>query len=157
VLQGNASKWQMESQTITQGGAVAFLVIASGSLLLLYFFLDTAFYVMLVCGAAFRLLAMLLASYCLVLSDSSMWEDWSSDLYCVFCHAVYVFCQLTCFHHLHRESFGLLQCSGFLVLLVTFHVPMACSAARQDYATIAVAEALSCCQTEAVLTQLVLP
>ncbi|KAL0029595.1 hypothetical protein WJX79_006932 [Trebouxia sp. C0005] len=45
--EGNASKWQMESQTITQGGAVAFLVIASGSLLLLYFFLDTAFYVVL--------------------------------------------------------------------------------------------------------------
>lgn len=45
--EGSASKWQMESQTITQGGALAFLVIASGSLLLLYFFLDTAFYVVL--------------------------------------------------------------------------------------------------------------
>ena len=40
--------WQVESQTITQGGAVAFLIIASGSLLLLYFFLDKAFYVILV-------------------------------------------------------------------------------------------------------------
>ena len=75
MLQGNASKWQMESQTITQGGAVAFLVIASGSLLLLYFFLDTAFYVILVCDAAFHFLAMLVASYCLVFRDSSMWED----------------------------------------------------------------------------------
>lgn len=49
VLQGGvASMWQVESQTITQGGAVAFLIIASGSLLLLYFFLDKAFYVILV-------------------------------------------------------------------------------------------------------------
>ncbi len=75
MLQGNASKWQMESQTITQGGAVAFLVIASGSLLLLYFFLDTAFYVILVCDAVLQLLAVLVASYCLALSDSSRWED----------------------------------------------------------------------------------
>ena len=43
-----ASKWQIESQTITQGGAVAFLVIASGLLLLLYFFLNTGFYILLV-------------------------------------------------------------------------------------------------------------
>lgn len=40
--------WQVDSQTITQGGAVAFLLIASGSLLLLYFFLDKAFFVILV-------------------------------------------------------------------------------------------------------------
>lgn len=45
---GAASMWQVESQTITQGGAVAFLLIASGSLLLLYFFLDKAFFVILV-------------------------------------------------------------------------------------------------------------
>jgi len=75
LLQSIASKWQVESQTITQGGAVAFLVIASGSLLLLYFFLDTAFYVILVCDAALHLLAVRVASYYLVLRDSSMWED----------------------------------------------------------------------------------
>ena len=40
--------WQVDSHTITQGGAVAFLLIASGSLLLLYFFLDKAFFVLLV-------------------------------------------------------------------------------------------------------------
>jgi len=57
LLQSNgASKWQIESQTITQGGAVAFLVIASGSLLVLYFFLDTAFYVILVSFAVLTLL-----------------------------------------------------------------------------------------------------
>ena len=44
----SASKWQVETQMITQGGAVAFLIIASGSLLLLYFFLDRAFYFILV-------------------------------------------------------------------------------------------------------------
>lgn len=48
MLQGNASMWQVESQMITQGGAVAFLVMASGSLLLLYFFLDKAFFIILV-------------------------------------------------------------------------------------------------------------
>lgn len=48
LLQSSANQWQVESQTITQGGAVAFLVIASGSLLVLYFFLDTAFYIILV-------------------------------------------------------------------------------------------------------------
>ena len=72
MLQGSASKWQMESQTITQGGAVAFLVIAPGSLLLLYFFLDTAFYVILVCDAALPLLAVLGISYRLVSRGSSM-------------------------------------------------------------------------------------
>ena len=48
MMQGYASMWQIESQMITQGGAVAFLIIASGSLLLLYFFLDKAFYIILV-------------------------------------------------------------------------------------------------------------
>ena len=57
-----ASKWQMESQTITQGGAVAFLVIASGSLLVLYFFLDTAFYVILV-SCLLGTIRMLLSSH----------------------------------------------------------------------------------------------
>ncbi|KAL3137714.1 hypothetical protein ABBQ38_004981 [Trebouxia sp. C0009 RCD-2024] len=45
--EGNASMWQVESQMITQGGAVAFLIIASGSLLLLYLFLDKAVYIIL--------------------------------------------------------------------------------------------------------------
>lgn len=48
MMQGNASMWQVESQMITQGGAVAFLIIASGSLLLLYLFLDKAVYIILV-------------------------------------------------------------------------------------------------------------
>lgn len=45
---GSASKWQVETQMITQGGSVVFLIIASGSLLLLNFFLDKAFYFILV-------------------------------------------------------------------------------------------------------------
>ena len=49
MLQGsNVSKWQLESQVIIQAGAAALLTIASGSMLLLYFFLDKAFFIILV-------------------------------------------------------------------------------------------------------------
>ena len=49
VLQGSVTgSFQLDIQEITAAGAMAFVAVASASLLMLYFFLNNAFYWMLV-------------------------------------------------------------------------------------------------------------